>query len=91
MILLSSGNMSKKTKLTSCIRSFYSSKIVVTKYCFLSPVKIAGSMDGRKKMKAKAVRFLFKSLVKGQLEKLTDILTSENEGVLFSQKEPGKI
>ena len=54
-------------------------------------MKIAGSMDGRKKMKAKAVRFLFKSLVKGQLEKLTDILTSENEGVLFSQKEPGKI
>ena len=25
------------------------------------------------------------------VEKLTDILTSENEGVLFSQKEPGKI
>lgn len=54
-------------------------------------MKIAGSMDGLKKMKAKAVRFLFKSLVKRQLEKLTDILISENEGVLFSQKEPGKI
>ena len=48
-------------------------------------------MDGLKKMKAKAVRFLFKSLVKRQLEKLTYILISENEGVIFSQKEPGKI